>query len=58
MIQLMIPLVSLVSLLVYYFVSYDIRFRKRVKELEKMRQENEEKGAVTYYNNWGLHELI
>ena len=58
MIQLFIPLTCLVSLLAYYFISYDLKFRKRVKGLEKLRKDNETDGANTQYYGWELNDLI
>jgi len=58
MIQLFIPLTCLVSLLVYYFISYDIKFKNRLRKLEKLRKENEPKVVSPQYYGWELHELI
>jgi len=58
MIQLFIPLTCLVSLLVYYFISYDIKFNNRLRKLEKLRKENELKVVSPQYYGWDLHDLI
>jgi hypothetical protein len=57
MIQLYIPLVSLIVLLAFYFVSYDILFNKKAK-LEQFKKTNEEENNTPKYYGWGLHYLI
>jgi hypothetical protein len=58
MIQLFIPLIGLISVLAYYFFSVDMKISKRMKELERMRSENNTKNSSEKYYGWALHDLI